>query len=291
MEKINIAELLKDCPKGMELYSPLFGNCNFVKVQDYEDQIMVKLETGATVTFKSDGRYYDYPNAECILFPSKEKTTWKGFQIPFKDGDIVTGNNYACSYITIFREKELIDNISFSYHACLTSFGDFRVNNVADDTNLRLATEEEKQKLFDAIKANGYHWNAETKTLEKLINKNKFVIGATVTNGKIKGKICSRDVDSYKLEDGNYIFFNEVHNWELVPNKFDVINFEPFMKVLVRNDNSDIWECDFFSSYNPKCSNRFHCVGAWYDICIPYIGNEHLLGTTDDCDEYFKTWE
>ena len=35
-------------------------------------------------------------------------------------------------------------------------------------TNLRLATEEEKQKLFDAIKTNGYCWNAETKTLEKL---------------------------------------------------------------------------------------------------------------------------
>ena len=27
---------------------------------------------------------------------------------------------------------------------------------------------EEKQKLFDAIKENGYHWNSETKTLEKL---------------------------------------------------------------------------------------------------------------------------
>ena len=27
MEKINIAELLKDCPKGMELYSPLCGEC------------------------------------------------------------------------------------------------------------------------------------------------------------------------------------------------------------------------------------------------------------------------
>ena len=25
--KINIAELLKDCPKGMELYSPLCGKC------------------------------------------------------------------------------------------------------------------------------------------------------------------------------------------------------------------------------------------------------------------------
>ena len=29
--------------------------------------------------------------------------------------------------------------------------------------------EEEKQRLFDAIKERGYKWNAETKTLEKLV--------------------------------------------------------------------------------------------------------------------------
>lgn len=25
--------------------------------------------------------------------------------------------------------------------------------------------------------------------------------------------------------------------------------------------------------------------------CIPYEGNEHLLGKTDDCDEFYKTWK
>ena len=25
--------------------------------------------------------------------------------------------------------------------------------------------------------------------------------------------------------------------------------------------------------------------------CIPYEGNEHLLGTTDDCDDFYKNWE
>lgn len=27
--EINIAEILKDCPKGMELYSPIYGEYNF----------------------------------------------------------------------------------------------------------------------------------------------------------------------------------------------------------------------------------------------------------------------
>lgn len=25
--------------------------------------------------------------------------------------------------------------------------------------------------------------------------------------------------------------------------------------------------------------------------CIHYEGNQHLLGTTDECDNYYKTWE
>jgi hypothetical protein len=39
-----------------------------------------------------------------------------------------------------------------------------------------LATEEEKQELFDAIQDNGYKWNEETKTLEKLVEP-KFNVG------------------------------------------------------------------------------------------------------------------
>ena len=31
--------------------------------------------------------------------------------------------------------------------------------------------------------------------------------------------------------------------------------------------------------------------GICWAQCIPYEGNEHLLGKTDDCDEYYKTWE
>lgn len=89
-QKINIAELLKNCPEGMELYTPLFGSCKFVKVRD-NDLIVVRLENDITRTFLSDGRCYDYPDAECLLFPSKGKRTWEGFVPPskFKDGDVL----------------------------------------------------------------------------------------------------------------------------------------------------------------------------------------------------------
>ena len=88
-QRINVAELLKNCPEGMELYTPLFGSCTFVKVRD-NDLIVIKLENGVTRTFLSDGRYYDCPDAECLLFP-KGKRTWKGFVPPCNsnDGDVL----------------------------------------------------------------------------------------------------------------------------------------------------------------------------------------------------------
>lgn len=292
--KINIAEILKDCPSGMELYSPLFGDCTFVEIRDNEDQIIVKLETGATVWFQTDGRYYDYPNAECILFP-KGKTTWEGFVPPreFKEGDVV---------VSVFGDIHLLrteDSSYCAYRVYWTELSKFDSTITTGVKVARLATEEEKKKLFDTIKENGYKWNEETKSLEKLVEP-KFKVGDmiikrdSIENSWIVSSVSS-EYYGLQLPEGyggiSVLPVADQDDWELVPDKFDVINFEPFMKVLVRSDNSDVWECDFFSSYNPKCSNRFHCIGAWYNICIPYIGNEHLHGTTDDCDDFYKTWE
>lgn len=165
--EINIAELLKDCPKGMELDCALYEDVYF----DCVDEIniihcYIQHETYITsITFNQYGTVDSEVKSKCVIFP-KNKNTWEGFHRPFKDGDIVAGENGACSYITIFRK--FIDNTSFSHHVCLTSFGKFKVDDISDNANLRFATEEEKQKLLDEIKDKGYKWNTETKTLEKL---------------------------------------------------------------------------------------------------------------------------
>lgn len=55
--------------------------------------------------------------------------------------------------------------------------------------------------------------------------------------------------------------------------------FKPFDKVLVRDRDDDEWVCDFFSHIEE--GNLYYCVGTWFKQCIPYEGNEHLLGTTN----------
>lgn len=55
--------------------------------------------------------------------------------------------------------------------------------------------------------------------------------------------------------------------------------FKPFDKVLVRDYNDNEWKCDFFSNMNEH--GYYNCINSWWHQCIPYEGNEHLLGTTN----------
>ena len=60
--------------------------------------------------------------------------------------------------------------------------------------------------------------------------------------------------------------------------------FKPFDKVLVRDRDDRKWGCDFFCHLGDK-EGIFVCISSWWRQCIPYEGNEHLLGTTKKPEE------
>lgn len=57
--------------------------------------------------------------------------------------------------------------------------------------------------------------------------------------------------------------------------------FKPFDKVLVRNVEHTEWRISLFSSYSKEIY-KYKCLNGNYKYCIPYEGNEHLLGTNKD---------
>lgn len=70
--------------------------------------------------------------------------------------------------------------------------------------------------------------------------------------------------------------------------RFDPKTFRPFDKVLVRNEEQ--WNVDFFN--HPLEDGFIVCIGWNWKQCIPYNDKtKHLVGTTDDCPEYYKWWE
>ena len=57
--------------------------------------------------------------------------------------------------------------------------------------------------------------------------------------------------------------------------------FQPFQRVLVRRNESCAWACDIYSHRQEDADDTV-CIGGIYSHCIPYEGNEHLLGTADE---------
>lgn len=74
--------------------------------------------------------------------------------------------------------------------------------------------------------------------------------------------------------------------------KFDPKTLQPFDRVLVRDNDDEKWDCDLFSYYDGGQSYPYVCVSRLWSQCIPYNDEtKHLVGTTDDCPEYYKWWE
>lgn len=72
--------------------------------------------------------------------------------------------------------------------------------------------------------------------------------------------------------------------------KFDPKTLQPFDKVLVRDRLFTDWQIDFFSHINDR-KKLVGCNTYWH-TGIPYNEEtKHLIGTTEDCPEYYKWWE
>ena len=130
-------------------------------------------------------------------------------------------------------------------------------------------------------------------------------------NFKVGDKISwiNHDCDTQTItdiRDGSYITvdkhgircalkFAKQDEWELVPPKhhYDIKNFKPFDKVLVRDSCCEKWAASLFSNYDDKdcIPHHFICIDSCYTQCIPFTEEtKHLLGTTDMCDEQYINW-
>ena len=292
-KKVNIAELLKGCPKGMALYSPIFGEVYLDKIKPHLSIVVItdKEQGDFKEEFLYDGRYG--MNGECMLFPSKENRDWSKFQRPFKDGDILISGLAACEYNPfIFKQTNGFGNAQC--YCAINVFEELVLNsdNWTSIKGCRLATEEEKEKLFQAIKDNGLKWNAETKTLEKLP---KFKVGDKIKRKGVDDiyvdEITTVEQTIYTFRSGSFQSIEYIDkNYELIPNKFDITTLKPFDKVLVRCSNNSLWEPQFFANLGTDLKFPFVCTYNSWPQCIPYEGNEHLSNTKNDCDDYFKNW-
>ena len=167
--KINIAEILRDMPKGTKLYSPLFGKCELIGVDNSKYPIVIKTQsTDDTVPkgLMKDGRRFGrYEDAECLLFPSAKMRCWDKF---FKRGDVVY--NPGGEIFTIFEGWENDDytefNTTIDYYKISDKWGK---EDICCTSLFRKATDEERAKFIAAAEKHyGGKYNPETLQVEPI---------------------------------------------------------------------------------------------------------------------------
>ena len=88
-QKLNIAEILRNKPHGIRLYSPIFGDCTFCYIKDETIDICVRRPYNEMSYFNFEGLYNTA--GECLLFPSRLMRNWSKFA--WKKGDVLVSDN------------------------------------------------------------------------------------------------------------------------------------------------------------------------------------------------------
>lgn len=320
--KLNIAEILKDKPKGTKLYTDAFGE---LSIEDIfaEDELGINLSTkdGDDLYFYNDGKYNVH--GEPILFPSKEMRDWskfawkKGDVLVNKDGDVhIIFERFAddtyCSFVgKYYLWKENNDTEHFYENERLLT------------SDFQKAGKDTAQTYINTIeKRLGGKLNLDTLEIEK--TQPEFKDGDIVA---LVVRKCTH-IAIFQSRQGAYIGFHAVlcQNDELLLEEpfiedvgdielrlatdsekqqlFDAIEkdgkawdaekkqivdlkpkceFKPFDKVVVRDTEYSTWCADLFSHIDEDY--RYACVGATWSFCIPY--NEEtakLIGTTNNVE-------
>lgn len=204
----------------------------------------------------------------------------------FKDGDIVALVVRKCTHIAIFQSRQ---EAYIGFHAVLCQNDELLLEEPfredVGDIELRLATDSEKQQLFDALAKEGKRWDSEKKQIVSL--KPAFEIGKLYVFherdedgelaiiGELIDKNESEDTltfgNQYEIENENFVTDQAFDlrisvNTELreaTENEVELFNkhyaiwkkekeakeqpaFKVFDKVLVRNGKRFKWQPAFF---------------------------------------------
>ena len=310
--KINIADILKDKPVGLKFYSNTFGYISFNGV--HKDKVYFFSEDTNAHSVKPNGKMYN--GGECIIFPSKEMRDWEKFS--WKKGDVLVSKNnvhiifekFEDDTYTRFKGKHYlweecnVEDYNKEETKMLTSVFEKASDDVAQ-TYIKTIEEHLDGKL-----------NLETLEIEKQL---EFKDGDIVVYGKsvaicrkiykhtlsfyvslneMVGLLFADEVESseeyrFATEEEKQQLFDALEKegkaWDAEKKQIvdlkPKVELKPFDKVLVKHQKTEEWRANIFS-HTDKTDEYldYVCVNGRWEFCIPYIGNESLLGTTKDVE-------
>lgn len=297
-----------------------------ISTTDTETVVWCTNETNNNTTchrgYSEFGTERGYPDGLQILFPSKEMRDWakfswkKGDVLANGDGDYCVFKEFAhSSYQTVKavfvkRNKESIHSDSClldtkdwhkASHSCTATYINTIEKELSGKLNMETLEIEKAQHEFkdgDIITFKDRIIIIYNNSIEKYPNRTEIYYHACLKEGELtvneylmscgfgEGWYSSTEEEKQQIFDalakkGKAWDTEKKQIVDLKP-KFDEL--KPFDNVLVRDSESDKWRANLFG-YIDK-DEYYHCVYANWVYCIPYAGNEHLLGTTKDVEGY-----
>lgn len=246
----NLVEILKNAPKGLELYSPVGGNVKLYSVKP-NDMYPIVVENSIKNVFSFDkyGRINEY--GECCLFPSKECKNWNEWQkVLFKPGHFITAIE-----VTFYIKSKLNCDFNVIYKNGDTG----KINPV---TAFNFAPTGKIEQFYAELERYGY----------------------TLINGKLeKRKDNKADV---LLEE----FLKEFKTTLVDSKSFTIDDFKPFDKVLVFISylgwSIDLFSSyKKHETFPYRCLTYCYDKCVPYND-----ETKHLLGTTEEYNGKYKTW-
>ena len=157
-ENLNLVEILKDCPRGTKLYSTVFGDVEFYKIDLDSDstlKIYVKIWAGVIVRFDDSGKLELSCRGECTLFPSRTQRNWAEFK-PKKpkfdpktlntfDRVLVRDDSSVCWVAQLF--SHIIEDEAHFPYVCINNLYKYCIP-YNDDTKHLVGTKEEALEYY-----------------------------------------------------------------------------------------------------------------------------------------------
>lgn len=155
-QKLNLCEVLKHCPQGETLWSPMLGYVKMYEIDQEAKTVDVELENGDTWDINADGTitFGNVTSQEIILYPSKEQRDWNKVKYEPKkerfdpkklkafDRVIVYGKNegWFCSIFSHIGEGEYPYNTASGNYAWCIPYN--------DETRYLVGTKEEAPVFY-----------------------------------------------------------------------------------------------------------------------------------------------
>ena len=315
-EKINIAKILKDKPEKTILYDAMRDiNVSLYVVEKRNGETNIFCDgmekfKGCSFVYSDTGADSIFRKGMQLLKPSKEMQDWEKFS--WKRGDVLISD---CGFVCIFKEWASDDYTKFN--GCYfdgmpnaetakyskldnnTAYGYIREleNICGGKLNLETLKIEKQTEFKDGdVVTIMPHIGDKLIYLFKAEDDEKYY-GHAFLDGNIaivnEDSYCQKDFCTTYLstdEEKQQLFKALAKNGKVwIPEKKQIVDLKPkwtlkpFDKVLVRDSKASKWRANLFSHKN--IDEPYYCVYASWNYCIPYEGNEHLLGTTKDVEE------